>query len=356
MLQFIIRRIIWTIPVLFLVTFFTFALVRAIPGGPFDFAGDKSLPPSVVKNLEAKYHLNDPLWQQFCSYLIGDVVCRPGQEVNGVPSKGILLGDLGPSFRYRGRTVNDIIATALPISAQLGFMALLLGMLIGIPAGIIAALRHNTPIDYTATFVAVLGVSVSNVVLGPFLIWIFALKLGWFPVATWAAEPLFSNIAEKYIAAGEQIPMWVNLIPKPTKDFFMHAVLPVVTLGTALSASLARLTRGSLLQVIREDYIRTARAKGLRERAVIITHALKNSMIPVVTILGPMFAGVLTGTFVVEQIFAIPGLGKHFVTSVGNRDYPVVLGTTLVYAIAIVIANMFVDITYAWLDPRVRLE
>ncbi|NOX61079.1 MAG: ABC transporter permease [Chloroflexi bacterium] len=356
MLQFVIRRIIWTIPVLLLVTFFTFALVRAIPGGPFDFAGDKSLPPAVVKNLEAKYHLNDPMWMQFCSYLIGDAICRPEGSEEGVSSKGVLLGDLGPSFRYRGRTVNDIISTALPISMQLGFLAMLLGIGIGIPAGIIAALKHNTPLDYSATFIAILGVSISNVVLGPFLIWVFALKLGWFPVATWKAEPLFSNIAQQYIAAGEPVPMWVNLIPKPTFDFFHHAVLPVVTLGTGLSAVLARLTRGSLLQVIREDYIRTARAKGLRERAVIVRHALKNSLIPVVTILGPMFAGVLTGTFVVEQIFAIPGLGRHFVTSVGNRDYPVVLGTTLLYAVAIVIANMLVDITYAWLDPRVRLE
>lgn len=356
MLQFVLRRVLWTVPVLILVAFFTFALVRAIPGGPFDFAGDKSLPPTVVKNLEAKYHLNDPLWMQFCSYLIGDSICRPDGTGEGVGSKGVIMGDLGPSFRYRGRTVNDIISTALPVSAQLGFLAMLLGISIGIPAGIIAALKHNTAIDYSATFIAILGVSISNVVLGPLLIWIFALKLGWFPVATWAAEPLFANIAQHYINAGEPVPLWVNLIPKPTFEFFHHAVLPVVTLGTGLSAVLARLTRGSLLQVIREDYIRTARAKGLRERAVIVHHALKNSLIPVVTILGPMFAGVLTGTFVVEQIFAIPGLGRHFVTSVGNRDYPVVLGTTLLYAVAIVIANLVVDITYAWLDPRVRLE
>ncbi|HEY53501.1 MAG TPA: ABC transporter permease [Caldilineae bacterium] len=355
MLQFIVRRILWAIPVLLAVTFFTFALVRAIPGGPFDFAGDRSLPPSVVANLEAKYHLSDPLWQQFCSYLIGDTVCRPGDD-SGRASKGVLLGDLGPSFRYRGRTVNDIIATALPISFQLGMMAMMLGIGIGIPFGVLAALKHNTWIDYSATLVAILGVSVSNVVLGPVLIWFFALKLGWFPVATWAAEPLFSGIADKYIAASEQIPMWVNIIPKPTVDFFMHAALPVFALGTALSATIARMTRGSLLQVIREDYIRTARSKGLRERAVVVRHALKNSLIPVVTILGPMFAGVLTGTFVIELIFAIPGLGRHFVNSIGNRDYPVVLGTTLLYGVAIVIANMLVDITYAWLDPRVRLE
>lgn len=354
MLRYLINRILWAIPVLFAVAFVTFALVRAIPGGPFDFAGDKSLPPAVVKNIEAKYHLDDPPWQQFCSYLIGDSICRAGETDN--TGKGVIMGDLGPSFRYRGRSVNDIIATALPVSAQLGIMALALGILIGIPAGVIAALKHNSLIDYSATMFAILGVSISNVVLGPLLIWIFALTLNWFPVATWKAEPLLSGIAQNYIAASETIPMWVNIIPKPTADFFMHAVLPVIALGTGLSATIARLTRASLLQVVREDYIRTARAKGLRERSVIIRHALKNSLIPVVTILGPMFAAVLTGTFVIERIFAIPGLGSHFVTSVGNRDYPVVLGTTLIYGVAIVAANLFVDITYAWLDPRVRYD
>ncbi len=354
MTKYIIRRLLWAIPVLFMVALVTFILIRAIPGGPFDFSGDKSLPPSVVKNLEAKYHLDDPVWQQFCSYLIGDKICRPGKEDNH--SKGLIMGDLGPSFRYRGRTVSDILATALPVSMQLGMMAMILGIGIGIPFGILAALKHNTWIDYTSTFIAILGVSISNVVLGPLLIWIFALTLGWFPVAQWKAEPLFSGIAQQYINAGEPIPFWVNLIPKPTFEFFHHAVLPVVVLGTGLSASIARLTRASLLQVVREDYIRTARAKGLRERSVIVVHALKNSLIPVVTILGPMFAAVLTGTFIVEQIFAIPGLGRHFITSVGNRDYPVVLGTTLLFGFAIVIANLVVDIVYAWLDPRVRFD
>lgn len=344
----------WAIPVLLAVSFVTFALVRAIPGGPFDFAGDKSLPKAVVANLEAKYHLSDPMWQQFCSYLLGDNICRPGMENN--TGKGLIVGDLGPSFRYRGRSVNDIIATALPVSMQLGLMALILGIAIGIPAGIVAALKHNSLIDYSATMVAILGVSISNVVLGPLLIWIFALILGWFPVATWQGEPLLSGLAQSYINNGEQIPLWVNLIPKPTVEFFMHAFLPVVTLGTGLSATIARLTRASLLQVIREDYIRTARAKGLRERSVVVGHALKNSLIPVITILGPLFAGVLTGTFVVEQIFAIPGLGRHFVTSVGNRDYPVVLGTTLLFGVAIVFANLMVDIMYAWMDPRIRYD
>ncbi len=356
MLQYIIRRLLWAIPVLLLVAFFTFTLIRAIPGGPFDFAGDKSLPPAVVANLEAKYHLSDPMWQQFCSYMIGDTICRPGQEVTGIASRGVIMGDLGPSFRYRGLTVNDIFASALPTSMQLGIMAMFLGILIGIPAGIISALNHNKWPDYSASMIAILGVSISNVVLGPILIWVFALTLDVLPVATWQAEPLLSGIAQEYIAASETVPIWVNLIPKPTTEFFSHAVLPVIALGTGLSAIIARMTRGSLLQVIREDYIRTARAKGLTERTVIIRHALKNSLIPVVTIIGPLFAGVLTGTFVVEQIFAIPGLGRHFVQSIGNRDYPIVLGTTLLFGVAIVVANLLVDITYAWLDPRVRYD
>jgi oligopeptide transport system permease protein len=338
MTKYVIRRILWGIPVLLMVALVTFVLVRSLPGGPFDFAGDKSLPDSVVKNLEAKYHLNDPTWQQFCSYLIGDDVCRPGMDNN--TGKGLVRLDLGPSLRYRSQTVNDIIGQALPISAQLGFLAVSLGLLIGIPAGIIAALKQNTAWDYTASTIAILGVSINNIVLAPFLIWIFALQLGWFPAARWGAQP----------------PYFLGILPPMTSEFWSHAVLPTIALGTALSATIARLTRASLLQVIREDYIRTARSKGLRERAVVIRHALKNSLIPVVTILGPMFAAVLTGTFVIEQIFAINGLGRHFVQSVGNRDYPVVMGTTLVYGIAIVFANLAVDIGYAWLDPRIRYD
>jgi ABC-type dipeptide/oligopeptide/nickel transport system permease component len=232
--------------------------------------------------------------------------------------------DLGPSFSYRTLTVNDLIRQSLPVSAQLGIMSLALGIFIGIPAGCLAALKRNSMIDYGSTFVAILGRSIPSMVMGPVLIWLFALKLGWFPVARWEGPEYW--------------------------------VLPVITLGSGLSASIARLTRGSLLQVIQEDYIRTARAKGLREALVVVRHALKNSLIPVVTILGPLFAAVLTGTFVVEQIFGIPGMGKHFVTSIGNRDYPVVLGTTLLYAVLLVIANLVVDVTYAWLDPRIRYD
>ena len=307
MTRYIIRRLLQFIPVLLAVTLATFVLVRIIPGGPFDRVGDKTLPPEIVANLEAKYNLDKPVWQQYLDYLWN-----------------LARFDLGPSFSYRTQTVNDIISQSLPISAHLGIMALLLGLAIGIPAGCVAALKQNSALDYSTTFVAILGQSIPNIVMGPILVWVFALKLGLLPVARWQGPEYW--------------------------------ILPTITLGSGLSAGVARLTRGSLLQVIQEDYIRTARSKGLHEAIVIARHALKNSMIPVVTVLGPLFAAVLTGGFVVEMIFGIPGLGRHFVTSIGNRDYPVVMGTTLLYAVAIVVANLLVDITYAWLDPRIRYD
>jgi len=339
MTRYIIRRILSFIPVLLAIALFTFVLMRAIPGGPFDFVGDKSLPPEVVANIEAKYHLDWPMWKQFVSYMIGDDLL--GEEG---ASKGVIRGDLGPSLRYRGQMVNEIISTTFPTSAQLGVLSILLALLIGIPTGIIAALNQNTMADYSSTFVAIIFLSVPNLVLAPILIWIFALALGWFPVAGWGAKPPFML---GFLPQFSELFSW---------SFWSHAILPVFALGTAFSASVMRLTRGSLLQVIREDYIRTARAKGLRERAVITVHALKNSLIPVITILGPLFAAVVTGTFVVEQIFGINGMGKHFILSVGNRDYQVITGLTLLYGLILVVANLMVDISYAWLDPRIRYE
>ena len=338
MIRYIIRRILQFIPVLLTVTLFTFVLMRAIPGGPFDFVGDKSLPPQVVANMEAKYHLDWPMWKQFLSYLIGDDLL--GEEGT---SRGLIRGDLGPSLKFRGQSVNEIIATTLPVSAQLGFMSLILALIIGVPTGTLAALKQNTWIDYTSTFTAVIFLSIPNLVLAPILIWIFAIKPNWLPVATWGAKPPY------LLGFLPQFSQW-NL------DFFLHALMPVFALGTASAAGISRLTRASLLQVVGEDYIRTARSKGLRERTVIVIHALKNSLIPVVTILGPAFAALVTGTFVIEQIFGINGMGKHFVTSVGNRDYQIITGVTLIYAIFLVIANLLVDITYAVLDPRIRYD
>jgi len=336
--RYIIRRILQFIPVLFGVTLFTFVLMRAIPGGPFDFRGDKALPPQIVANMEAKYHLDWPMWKQYLSYLIGDDIIGEAGE-----SRGIIRGDFGPSYYYRGQNVADLIGVTLPVSAQLGTMSLLLAVLIGVPTGIISALNQNSWIDYSSTFMAVLFRSVPTLVLAPLFIWIFALILGWFPVAGWGSKP----------------PYLLGFLPQLdqlNKAYFARAAMPVFALGTNSAAIISRLTRASLLQVIGEDYIRTARAKGLRERVVIIVHALKNSLILVVTILGPLFAALVTGTFVVEQIFGINGMGKHFVTSVGNRDYQVITGVTLIYAIMLVIANLLVDVSYAWLDPRIRFD
>jgi ABC-type dipeptide/oligopeptide/nickel transport system permease component len=318
--------------VLFFVSLITFSLQHAVPGGPFD--REKKLPPEIIANLENKYRLNDPLPKQYADYM-ADILIPRVTTKNEVPSLltdaliKIDIGDVrlkwmnwGPSYASRSRTVNDIFKAQLPVSAQLGLLAMLVALLIGIPMGILAALRQNTVLDYLGMSVAIFGVSVPVIVLGPILIWIFAVTLGWFPATGWGTAK--------------------------------QAVMPSVALGLASSALIARLTRASLLQVIREDYIRTARAKGLAERMVIIGHALKNSMIPVVTILGPMFAALTTGTFITEQIFGIPGMGKHFITSIGNRDYPVIMGTTLLYSIFLVAANLVVDITYAWLDPRIR--
>jgi len=291
--------------ILLILSLITFTLMHMIPGGPFD--REKKLPREIIANLEAYYHLDEPFWKQYLNYL-----------------GGLLHFDLGPSITYRSRTVNDIIRDQAPISAQLGLFAFLIAVGLGIPLGILAALKQNTTVDYTCMWLAILGVSIPNLALGPFLIWIFSLNLGWFPIARWGG--------------------------------IGHAVLPAITLGTAYSAIIARLTRASMLQVIREDYIRTARAKGLAEHIVILRHALKNALIPVTTVLGPIFAIIITGSMIVEQIFAIPGIGKYFVTSVTNRDYPVIMGITLFFGAIIVIANLIVDMTYGFLDPRIRYE
>jgi ABC-type dipeptide/oligopeptide/nickel transport system permease component len=249
--------------------------------------------------------------------------------------------NFGPSFKSRSRTVNDIFRDNLPISGQLGTMALFVAVIIGMPLGVVAALKQNSIADYIAMGVAIFGVSVPVIVMGPILVWIFGVELKWLPPTGWGAKP----------------PYLLGFLPsKIGWDFFKYALMPSIALGLASSAVIARLTRATLLQTIREDYIRTARSKGLHERVVIIRHALKNSLIPVVTILGPLFAALVTGTFVAELIFGIPGMGKYFVTSITNRDYPVIMGTILLYAVFLVIANLVVDIMYAYLDPRIRYD
>jgi len=306
MIRYIVRRSLWAIPVLLVVSLVTFCLMHVVPGSPFD-SSEKPLPKEVIKNLEAYYHLDDPLWKQYVGYIWK-----------------VLHGDLGPSYAVRGRSVNDIIAEHFPVSLQLGCLALMIAISIGLPLGIVAALKQNTIVDYICMFFATAGVSIPGMTLGPLLIWVFALKLRILPVARWGT--------------------------------WQQAILPAFALGTGCAASLARLTRASMLQAIREDYIRTARAKGVPQLRIALRHALKNALIPVITVIGPLFAGLVTGSMVIEQIFAIPGLGKFFVQSVNDRNYPVIMGTVLLYAVILVFSNLTVDVIYAYIDPRVKYD
>jgi len=277
---------------------------EALPGGPF--AREKALPPSILANIEERYHLNDPLLTQYADYMVR-----------------LVKWDLGPSFKQKGRDVNEIITDHFPVSAQLGLSAVFLSLLIGIPAGIISALRQNKWQDQLAMFLSVIGVSVPSFVMATLLMYVFALKLGWLPAAMW----------------GE----------------LKHMVLPTISLAGFPMAFVARLTRSSMLEVLQQDYIRTAKSKGLSQRVIIYRHALKNSLIPVITYLGPLVAGILTGSFVVEKIFAIPGLGRYFVQSINNRDYTVIMGITFFDSLLLVGLNFLVDLAYTLVDPRIRL-
>ncbi len=336
MAKFIVRRLLWLAVVLLVVSAITFVLLRAVPGGPFQT--ERGVPEPVLRALEEKFNLNAPLIDQYLKYLSDILVPTiTGPEYRRTLTTDFLINidlpflgeeaafrwmNFGPSLRVRSRTVNMIFTENLPISIQLGSAALVVAIAIGVPLGIVAALRRNTWVDYSSMGVAIIGVSVPIIVMAPILQYIFG--------AVWKVLP----------ASGWGRPE--------------HIILPAFTLGFAQSALMARLTRASLLQVLNEDYIRTARAKGLSERVVVLLHALKNSLIPVVTVIGPLFAILVTGTFVTETIFAVPGMGRYFVTSVGNRDFTVVMGTILLYAAFLVLANLVVDIVYAWLDPRIR--
>ncbi len=337
MAAFFARRFLWMLVVLFVVSLITFVLLRLVPGGPFNNS-ERGVPDAVRRNMEIKYGLDRSLPEQYLSY-IGDIIIprltddewrRTITEDYLINIPLPLLGEdvalrwmnFGPSLRTRSRTVAGIFQENLPISFQLGLAAMAVAMAIGIPSGIFAALRRNTVVDYASMGIAIIGVSVPVIIMGPILQYAFAVNWKIFLPTGWGT--------------------------------LQTMVLPAFALGFAQSALLARLTRASLLQVMNEDYIRTARAKGLSERGVILFHALKNSLIPVVTVLGPLFAALLTGTFVTETIFGVPGMGRAFVTSVTNRDYPVVMGTILLYAFFLVLANTIVDVVYAWLDPRIR--
>jgi ABC-type dipeptide/oligopeptide/nickel transport system permease component len=337
MARFILQRFLWMLVVLFAISLITFGLMRAIPGGPF--TGEKRLPAETLAALNAKYHLDQPLYIQYLTFIRDIVIPRvtTGEQSNYLDHEYLInislpLGDratlrwmnFGPTYSTIGRTVSDIFRDNLPISMQLGFLAFMLSVVIGIPLGAISALRRNTLVDYSAMGLAVLGISVPVIILAPMLQYLFGVQLKWLPVSGWGK--------------------------------LQQVILPTFALGVANSALVARLTRASLLQVLSQDYIRTARAKGLPERMVVVRHALKNSLIPIVTVLGPTLAYLLCGTFIVETIFGIPGMGKFFVTSVTGRDYQVIMGTVLLLAMFLVIANAVVDIVYVVLDPRIRQE
>jgi ABC-type dipeptide/oligopeptide/nickel transport system permease component len=349
--HYIARRLIYLFIVLLVVSAITFILMHSVPGGPFD--QEKTLPQETITNLERYYHLDEPLLVQYGRYLY-DVALphftthEPGNTREEdfliqfrVGNIWVQWMNFGPSYASRSRTVYDLFRQQLPVSMQLGVMALGVALLVGLPLGILAALKQNTLLDYLGMSLAIFGVSVPVIVLGPLMIWIFGVTLKWLPPSGWGATPPYR---------------WGFFPQQLNWDFFKYAVMPAIALGLGSSAVIARLTRASLLQVIREDYIRTARAKGLQEPLVISRHALKNSLIPVVTILGPLFAALITGTFVTELIFGIPGMGKYFVVSITNRDYSVIMGTILLYAVFLVLSNLVVDVAYAYLDPRIRYD
>ena len=323
MTKYIIRRLIFSIPVVFLMILVTFLLVHSMPGGPFDTVGTKTMPEPIKEILEQRYGLDRPLYEQFFLYL-----------------KNLMSGDLGPLLDNSGRNVNDVVAATFPVSIQLGLMATVIAFALGIPVGIIAALNHNGFLDYFVTFVTVLFRSIPTLVLAPILIYTFGVYLNWLPIFQWGANP----------------PFFLGVFPPLTWDFFSHAIMPVAAMGTGMAASIARLTRAGLLEVLNQDYIRTARAKGMKERTVISIHALKNSLIPIATIVGPMLAGVVTGTLILEQMFAINGMGKRFVSSVNEREYFLLTSLTLIYGVLLILGNLLTDIMYAWLDPRIRYD
>jgi oligopeptide transport system permease protein len=305
MLRFVARRLLQTIPVLLVIITATFFMIRFVPGGPF--TAERAIPPEILRNLEAHYGLDQPLWRQYATYL-----------------GSVLRGDLGPSFKYTNRSVNEIIADKLPVSLELGAWALLIALALGVPLGILAAIRRNTWLDYLCSAIGMVGICVPVFVGGPLLALLFGIHLRWVNVSGWYD--------------------WSDRL------------LPAFTLGLAYAAYLMRLTRGGMLEVLNQDYIRTARAKGASELRVVLRHALRGGLLPVVAFLGPATAGILTGSFVIETIFQIPGLGREFVNSAFNRDYTLILGTVILYASLIILCNLVVDVAQVWLNPKLKFE
>ncbi len=305
MLHFIIRRLIVTLPMVLVVVSLTWALIRLAPGN--FYTGEKPIPPAIEENLRAKYGLDQPWYVQY-GKMIGNT----------------LRGDFGNSLRYQGQSVNEILASSLPVSAGIGFAAYLLAVLVGVLVGTVSAVKQNSRMDYTSMGFAMVGISVPNFVLGPILVLAFALTLFWLPPARW--EGFFS----------------------------VHTILPVITLSAVYMAYIARLARSGMLEVLRSNYIRTARAKGLDEQTVVVRHGLRGGLLPVVSFSGPALALLISGTVVVERIFALPGLGNYFINANLNRDEPLIIGIVAFMSISILIFNLLVDIAYGFLDPRVR--
>jgi oligopeptide transport system permease protein len=304
MLSFACRRFLSAIPTLLVLLALSFALIRVAPGGPFDT--ERQIPAEIQERLNATYHLDEPLWMQFGRYL-----------------GNLLQGDFGPSFQYKDYTVTELIAAGFPVSLQLGGLAILLALVAGVSMGTTAAMNQNSRIDRVAMGVAMTGISIPNFVLAPLLVLLFAVTLRWLPAGGLGG--------------------WRNL------------VLPVIALALPQIAYIARLTRGSMIEVLRSDFIRTARAQGLPTREIILGHALKPALVPIVSYLGPATAGIITGSVVVEQIFGVPGLGRYFVQGALNRDYTLVMGVVVFYGVLIIVFNFLVDLAYRWLDPRVKL-
>ena len=303
MISYLARRILWIIPVLFAVSIITFFLMHAVPGGPWD--AEKRLPPSVQARLNAQYGLDKPLYAQYIQW-----------------AGGFVTGDLGPSYRSRDRRVNDIIADGIGVTFQLGIMAFALSVVVGIPLGIFAALGHNRWPDYLSTSISIIGIATPSFVLAILLIVVFSIGLGWFPTGGWKGP--------------------------------QYWVLPTVALAGFPIAVIARYTRASMLEVTRKDYIRTAQSKGIGGRAVVSRHMIRNALIPVVTILGPTLAFLVTGSFIIETIFSVPGIGRFYVSAISQRDYSLLMAMTILYAFTVAFLNVVVDVLYAYIDPRIR--
>ena len=303
MLGFIVRRILWLIPVLFVVSLITFAFMHAVPGGPWSY--EKQLNAGTVARLNAIYGLDKPVYEQYINWFLG-----------------VLRFDFGPSFRYTDRTVNDILADGWLVTVHLGVMAFGLSVLVGIPLGIIAALGHNRLPDYLATGISMIGIATPSFVLAILLIVLFSVVLDLLPARGWKGPDTW--------------------------------ILPVVALSGFQIAQIARYTRASMLEVTRKDYVRTAHSKGVRNTAVVVRHMIRNALIPVITILGPILAFLVTGSFIIEKFFGIPGIGANYITAIGNRDYSMIMATTIIYAFAVAMLNLVVDVLYGYIDPRIR--